>query len=180
MKNFQVNLFIVLALCLCGLCAWQWYEQTIQRDTIQSLNRMVYDRNATIQSDTNAIATLNAQVNHMDASLTELKATVATNAQVILTQKARITQLQFQNENYTNEIAQYKAGVDALQAKLKEAYAGIDKQNAAITNLVAQRNDFVQKYNDEVKDRNDIVAKYNDLAKQVEKLQKNSDDSTSQ
>ena len=58
--------------------------------------------------------------------------------------------------------------MDALQAKLKEAYAGIGEQNGAISNLVAQRNDLVQKYNDEVKDRNDVVAKYNDLVKQVQ------------
>ena len=171
MKNFQVNLFIVLAIGLCGLCAWQWYEQTIQRTAIQRLNRMVYDRDAAIQSDTNSIATLNHQVDQMDASLTELKAEAVTNAQLIVSQKAQIEQLQFANENFTNEIAQYKAGVDALEAKLKEAYAGIDKQNAVISNLVAQRNDLIQKYNDEVKDRNNVVAKYNELAKQIEKQQ---------
>ncbi|HXR47927.1 MAG TPA: hypothetical protein VN784_10865 [Candidatus Limnocylindrales bacterium] len=174
MKNFQVNLFIVLALCLCGLCAWQWYEQTVQRTTIQSLNRMVYDRDAAIQNYTNSIGTLNHQVNQMDASLTEMKATAATNEQLIISQKAQIEQLQFANENATNEIAQYKAGVDALESKLKEAYAGIDRQNVAISNLVTQRNDLVQKYNDEVKDRNEVVAKYNELAKQMEKQQSNS------
>ncbi len=36
MKNFQINLFIVLALGLCGLCTWQWYEQTVQRTEIQT------------------------------------------------------------------------------------------------------------------------------------------------
>ncbi len=61
--------------------------------------------------------------------------------------------------------------MDTLEAKLKDAYAGIDKQNETITNLIAQRNDLVQKYNDEVKDRNDVVAKYNELAEQVKKLQ---------
>ena len=169
MKNFQVNLFIIVAIGLCGLCAWQWYEQTVQRVTIQSLNRMVYDRDAAIQGYTNSLATLNHQVNQMDASLSQMKAEAVTNEQLIISQKAEIAQLLFANENATNEIAQYKAGVDALEAKLKEAYAGIDKQNGAISNLVAQRNDLVQKYNDEVKDRNDIVAKYNDLVKQVEK-----------
>ena len=34
MKHFQSNLLIVLALALCGLCAFQWYEQTVQRDEI--------------------------------------------------------------------------------------------------------------------------------------------------
>ena len=110
MKNFQQNLLIVLALGLCGLCIWQWYEQTVQRDEIQTLNRMVYDRNAAIQSYTNSIATLNHQVNQMDASLTEIKAAAATNEQLVISQKAEITQLQFANENFTNEIAQYKTG----------------------------------------------------------------------
>ena len=148
MKNLQVNLFILLALGLCGLCARQWYEQTVQRDEIQTLDQMVYDRNAAIQGYTNSIATLNHQVNQMDASLAEIKAAAATNDQLIISQKAAIAQLQFANDNFTNEIAQYKTAVDALEAKLTDAYAGIGKQNEAITNLVAQRNDLVQKYNE--------------------------------
>jgi chromosome segregation ATPase len=171
MKNFQQNLLIALALALCGLCAFQWYEQTIQRNEITTLNGMVYDKNAAIQDATNSIATLNHQVEQMDASLTELKAAAATNQQLIASQKAAMTLLQFDNLNLTNEVVQYKAAVDALEAKLKDAYAGIEKQNEALTNLVAQRDEFVQKYNDEVKERNDIVAKYNELAKQIQKQQ---------
>jgi len=168
MKNFQQNLLIVLALALCGLCTWQWYEQTLQRNEIQTLNRMVYDRNAAIQGYTNSIATLNHQVDQMDARLTEIKAGAATNEQLIISQKAEIMQLQFANENFTNEIVQYKAGVDALEAKLKEAYAGLDKQNGTISNLLSERNGLVQKYNNEVKDRNNIVEKYNELVKQIQ------------
>src|ERR1039457_4113185 len=108
MKHFQVNLLIVLALGLCGLCAWQWYEQTVQRTEIQSLNRMVYDRDAAIQGYTNSIATLNHQVNQMDARLTEIKAAAATNEQLVISQRAEISQLQFENDNFTNEVVQYK------------------------------------------------------------------------
>src|SRR5208282_3800721 len=147
MKNFQVNLLIILAIALCGLCARQWYEQTVQRNEIQTLNQMVYEKNAAIQGYTNSIATLNHQVNQMDGRLTEIKAAAATNEQLAISQKAEIAQLQFVNDNLTNEIVQYKQAVDALEAKLKEVYAGIDKQNEAISNLVAQRNELVQKYN---------------------------------
>ncbi len=171
MKNFQQNLLIVLALGLCGLCVWQWYEQTIQRDEIITMNGMIYEKNAAIQNATNSVATLNHQVNQMDARLTEIKAVVATNEQLVISQKADLAQLQFANLNLTNTITQYKIAVDTLEAKLKDAYAGIDQQNETITNLISQRNDLVQKYNDEVKDRNDVVAKYNDLATQVKKLQ---------
>ncbi|HUZ06152.1 MAG TPA: hypothetical protein VMV89_01550 [Candidatus Paceibacterota bacterium] len=173
MKNFQQTLLIILALALCGLCIFQWYVQTVQRDEIQKQNGMLYERDAAIQKDTNSIATLNAQVNQMDARITEIKAAAATNEHLVVSQKAEIAQLQFQNENFTNEIAQYKTAVDELTAKLKDAYAGIEKQNETITNLVAQRDDFVKKYNDEVKDRNDVVSKYNDLANQIQKQQGN-------
>src|SRR6202000_256033 len=98
MKNFQQTLLIVLALALCGLCAWQWYEQTVQRNEIQTQNQMLYERNASMQGYTNSIATLNGKINDMDARIGELKVTVATNEQTIVLQKAQITQLQVANE----------------------------------------------------------------------------------
>lgn len=168
MKNFQQNLLIILALGLCGLCAWQWYAQTVQRTTIGQLNQMVYDRNASIQNYTNSIATLNGKVAEMDGRITELKATVMTNDQVMASQKAQIAQLQFDHENDTNEIAQYKVAVDTLESRLKDANDNIDKQNTVITNLLSQRNDLVIKYDELATNRNDIVAKYNELVKQAE------------
>ena len=169
MKNFQQNLLITLALALCGLCAWQWYEQTVQREEITTLNGIVYQKNADIQNDTNSIATLGHQIEQMDLRITEIKSAAATNELLVVDQKREISKLQFENLNLTNEITQYKQAVDELTAKLKDAYADLGKQNEAITNLVAQRDDFVKKYNDEVKDRNDVVAKYNDLVSQVQK-----------
>jgi chromosome segregation ATPase len=166
MKKFQQNLFIALALGLCGLCAWQWYAQTVQRTTIGQLNQMVYDRNALIQNDTNSIATLNGQVAEMDGRITALKSTVATNGQIMASQKAQITQLQFDHDNDTNEIAQYKVAVNTLESRLKDANDNIDKQNTVITNLLLQRNGLVTKYDELATNRNDIVMKYNALVGQ--------------
>ncbi len=70
MKNFQQNLLISLALGLCGLCAFQWYQQTLQRNEITTLNGMVYEKNVAFQDATNSIALLNHQVEQMDARLT--------------------------------------------------------------------------------------------------------------
>jgi chromosome segregation ATPase len=171
MKNFQQNLLIGLALGLCGLCAFQWREQTVQRDEITTLNGMIYEKNLAIQDATNSIATLNHQVGQMDSRLNEIKATAATNEQMIVYQSTEIFRLQFAGAHLTNEITQYKAVVDTLQVKLKEAYAGINQQNETITNLIGQRDELVKKFNDSVKDRNDTVAKYNDLVNQVRKSQ---------
>jgi chromosome segregation ATPase len=171
MKNFQQNLLIILALALCGLCAFQWHGQTVQRGEITTMNGIVFQKNVAIQDATNSLATLNHQMEQMDARLTEIKAAAATNAQRIVKQKTEIEQLRFTNAALTNEIAQYKSAVDTMTAKLKDAYAGIEKQNGIITSLVSQRDDLVKKYNDSVKDRNDVVTRYNDLVKQVREQQ---------
>jgi chromosome segregation ATPase len=171
MKNFQIKLLIILALALCGLCAFQWYLQNQQHGSIDTLNRLVYQKDADIQYTTNAIATLNQQVEQLDTSLRDTQASAATNAELVVSQAAEIKRLRLLEAGLTNQVTQYQQAVAALEQRLKEACAGIDRQNAAITNLVAQRDEFVARYNDSVKDRNDVVAKYNELAKQVAKMQ---------
>jgi chromosome segregation ATPase len=169
MKNFQQNLLIVLALSLCGLCAYQWYGQTLQRNEIQKLEGTVHEKSAAIQGYTNSIASMDRQIAQMDAQLTELRATTKTNELQIASEKRELSKLELENLGLTNQIAEYKKGVDTLESKLKEAYDGIKKQNEAMKELVAQRDEFVKKFNDEVKDRNDVVNKYNELAASVEK-----------
>ena len=132
---------------------------------------MVYEKSAAIQGYTNSLATMDRQIAQMDIRITELKESARTNEQFASAQKQVINKLQIECEGLTNEVADYKKTVATLEAKLKETYEGISKQNEAFKELVAQRDEFVKKYNDSVKDRNDIVAKYNELAEQVKKLQ---------
>ena len=115
---------------------------------------------------------MDGDIAQMDARITQLKAEVKTNAELVITQQREINRLQATTAGFTNQIAEYRSAVESLQAKLKEAYAGIQKQNEAVKELVAQRDEFVKKYNDEVKDRNDIVTKYNEFVAQVAKSQR--------
>ena len=171
MKNFQQNLLIILALCLCALCAWQWYGQTVQRSEFDKLNAITNHKSALIQDYTNSIETMQHQIGQMDASLTELKGTVATNNETILAQRRELNQLDAQNSALTNDIVQYKQAMDTLESRLKEAYDGIKKQNDALKQLAGQRDEFVKKYNDIVIERNTVVSNYNDLAARFQKLQ---------
>jgi chromosome segregation ATPase len=171
MKNFHQNLLIVLALCLCGLCAWQWYGQTLQRNRIDELNGIANQKSASIQEYTNTIQTMQHQLGLMDANITALKDTVKTNEQTIITQRRELNVLDDENASLSNAVAQYRQAVDSLTNRLGDAYDGIAKQNTAISNLVAQRDDWVSKYNAEVADRNNVVSNYNDLAEKFKKLQ---------
>jgi chromosome segregation ATPase len=114
---------------------------------------------------------MDGQLAQMDARITQLKSEAKTNADLVITQKREISRLQATVDGLTNQVAEYRSAVESLQGKLKEAYAGIQKQNEAVKELVTQRDEFVKKLNDSVKERNDVVAKYNDLAAQVAKAQ---------
>src|SRR5690242_9117931 len=125
MKNFQQNLLITVALSLCGLCVYQWYGQTLQRNEIQKLEQAVYEKSAAIQGYTNSIRTMDRQIAQMDSRLTELKAEAKTNADLIINQKREVNRLQITAEGLTNRITEYKGAVTNMQGKLKEAYDGI-------------------------------------------------------
>jgi chromosome segregation ATPase len=171
MKNFQQNLLIIFALALCLLCAAQWYRETGQRKTIESVNVLLSQKVAAIQDYTNRIRLLDTQVAQMDGHISELNTTIKTNDQLIVTQKRELNRLETENESLTNQIIEYKRTVTAYQVKLKEVADGVQKQNEALKELAAQRDEFVGKLNDSIKERNTIVEKYNELAKRVEELQ---------
>ena len=171
MKKFHQNFLICLAIGLCGLCAYQWYVQSVQHGEIEKLAQSVADRNAALQDATNAVKNADHQIGHLDARLTDYKKDAETNAQIIAEQKRALLKLQVVNDRQAVELADYQKAVDNLTGKLKRAYGDIQKQNDNISQLVTQRDDLVAKYNASVKDRNDVVGKYNDLVKRIEKQQ---------
>jgi chromosome segregation ATPase len=171
MKNFHQNLLIILALCLCTLCVWQWYGQTVERSDFDRLNAIANQKSTLIQGYTHSIDAMQHQIGQMDAHIKELEGTVTTNEATILAQRRELNQLDAENTALTNDIVEYKQAVATLEGRLKEAYDGIQKQNDAIKQLAAQRDEFVKKYNDEVVDRNNVVSNYNDLVARFEKLQ---------
>jgi uncharacterized coiled-coil DUF342 family protein len=164
MKNFQRNLFIVLAIGLCGACAWQWYLQSVQLNTIERLDQIIYQKSADIQGYTNSIKTMDADINQLHDRITQLKQAALSNDQWSITEKREVARLQSAGDIMSNEIVEYKAAVDSLTSKLKEAYDG-EKE------LVAQRDDFVKKLNEHIKAQNDLTAKYNELVERFNKLQ---------
>jgi chromosome segregation ATPase len=171
MKNFQQNLLFFLSLGLCGLCAWQWYVQTLLHNEGQELQKTIFKQASDIENYTNSIKNMDAEIAGLSTRITELKQAAMTNAQISLEQKREILRLQSSGEIMSNEIVQYKDVLDKMEAKLKEASEGIAKQNDAIKQLVTERDDAIKKYNDSIKDRNVLAEKYNNLVDRFNKLQ---------
>ena len=164
MKNFQRNLFIVLAIGLCGTCAWQWYLQSLQLNTIERLDQIIHQQSADIQGYTNSIRGMDAEISQLHDRITQLKQAALSNDQWSITEKREVARLQSAGDIMSNEIVEYKAAVEGLTNKLKEAYDG-EKE------LVAQRDDFVKRLNGSIKAQNDLTAKYNELVGRFNKLQ---------
>ena len=171
MKNFLQNLLIVLALGLCALCAWQWYIQTLLHLQGQTLQRTIFKQATEIQGYTNSLKNSDAEIAGLSTRVNELKQAAKTNELAALEQKREIARLRSASEALSNNIVQYKDIVDKLDARLKEASEGIEKQNQALKKLVADRDEAIQKYNDSVKARNALAEKYNNLVVRFNKLQ---------
>jgi chromosome segregation ATPase len=170
MSKFLSNVLIVFALGLCALCAVQWYRETRQREEVMRLNRQVFDRDSAIQAHTNSIHLMDLKIAQLDARVDELKDTVKTNEATILQGKREIIKLESVGAGLTNQIEEYKAAIDTYQTRLKEAFAGIEKQNELIKTLGDERNDLINRLNESTQERNDIVQKYNELVKVAEAL----------
>jgi len=164
MKNFQTKLFIVLAIGLCGACAWQWYLQSVQLNTIEGLNQVIFQKTSEIQGYTNSIKTMDAEISQLHDRITVLKQAAVSNDQWAVTEKREVARLQSDGDIVSNELVEYKAAVDGLTNKLQQAYDG-EKE------LAAQRDDFIKKLNDSIKSQNDLTVKYNSLVDRINKLQ---------
>ncbi|MGP8197924.1 MAG: hypothetical protein ACLQU4_00295 [Limisphaerales bacterium] len=164
MRNFQRNLFIVLAIGLCGTCAWQWYLQSLQLNTIEKMNRVIYQKSADIQGCTNSIRSMDAEINQLHDRITQLKQAAVSNDEWAVSEKREVARLRSAGDILSNEIVEYKSAIDGLTNKLKQAYDG-EKE------LVAQRDDIVKKVNASIRAQNELTVKYNELVDRFNKLQ---------
>ena len=149
MKNFLQHLLIILALGLCGLCTWQWYDQVQQRRMLTTFSQTIADQTAEIQRATNSVTVLDQQLVQMDARLTELRSTLQSN-------HTEITTGHIENQRLTSALTQ--------------ANENIRQQNEILKTVAAQRDTFLQRLNQAIEDRNAMVAKYNALVKQIDEV----------
>jgi uncharacterized coiled-coil DUF342 family protein len=171
MKNLQQNLLMILALALCVLCAWQWYVQTLLHNEGEALQRTIQKQAADIQEYTNSIKNMDSEISGLSTRMDEMKQSALSNEQTALEQKREILRLHSSGDALSNQVVQYKDAAIKLDARLREAADGVEKQNEAIKLLITNRDDAFKKYNDAMKDRNALAEKYNELVERFNKLQ---------
>jgi len=108
MKKFLENLLIVMALALCGLLAFQWVREAHLRAKIQELTQTVDDKSAIITDLQANLKKSEAESARLEVDKTELKGTIETNRQEIVTLKKSADRLEKDVEAKARQIDAYK------------------------------------------------------------------------
>src|SRR6478672_2989301 len=97
MKHFLQNLLIFLALCLCGLIAFQWVRETDLRKSIRELKRDVHDKSEAILVLESNVRRDKDEIQRLDNQRKQLGETVRSN-------DAQIAGLSRNLEKTSNEV----------------------------------------------------------------------------
>jgi len=79
MKSLLQNLLIFLAVCLCGLIAFQWHRETRLQQQVQTLTDTVHDKMVSIQDLQGMLKRTQEEVRRLDILKSALTETVKSN-----------------------------------------------------------------------------------------------------
>jgi len=170
MKNFLQNLLIFLALCLCGLIAYQWVRETDLHKRLQDLTTSVHDK-------TEAILKLEADVRHQRDEIQRLDTQRKELAQTVKSNDVQIAKLSKELEKTSNDLQKteqglqtYKDAYHRTSENLTNANLTITEQNARMKKMADDAKEVVTKYKDLFTKYEELVDKWNkqqtELAKQ--------------
>jgi chromosome segregation ATPase len=161
MRTFLQNLLIFFAVCLCGLCAYQWVLETDLRKDLQKLTDNVQDKKEAIQNLQASVKHDEGEIQRLDGLRTQLTQTVKTN-------EFQISELNKDLEKATNsldraekQVTTYKDALEQANDNIKRQNDNIKKQNEELAKVAEERNDVVKKFNKMATDYSDLAQKWN-------------------
>ena len=167
MKNFLQNLLIFLALCLCGLVAFQWVRETDLRKRLQGLTDVVHDKSEAILNLEASVRRGRDEIQRLDGQRKQLEQTVKSN-------DVRIAYLSTELEKATNDLRKtekqmlvFKDAYQRTSENLTNANQAILEQNERMKKLAEEGNEVVKKYNKLSADYNELVNKWNKQQEEI-------------
>ena len=169
MKKILQNLLIVLALCLCGLIAFQWVREARTHARLEALVNEVHDKAEAIQNLDGQLKRSEAEVQRLDKLKTEMTETIKSNRLEITQLTGELKKTGDELDRSQRQIEAYKSVMDQANENIRTQNEEIKKQNEQMKKLLADRNETVTNYNKLAADYNDLAKKWNDLQEQLKK-----------
>ncbi|PWU18814.1 MAG: hypothetical protein C5B50_08070 [Verrucomicrobia bacterium] len=171
MRNFLQNLLIFFALCLCGLCWFQWMRETGLRKDIQHLTDTVQDESQAITNLQGQVRSDEAEIQRLDTLKNELNATVKSNRTEISQLTRDLTKLRAENDRNLQQIALDKETISNANDNVKLANENIEKQKEILQTVITNRDEILLKYNKLASNYTKLADQWNaqqeELAKQA-------------
>jgi septal ring factor EnvC (AmiA/AmiB activator) len=164
------NLLLVLALALCGLCAYQWVREGQVYQELGSVNDELYKKREAIQGLEQTIKRNQSDITRLEGIRTELKETIRTNTARIAELDKYVQKLENETDNQRTTIGKYKEALDTANERIQKQNDDIQKQNDAIKLLVQQRDEKVADLNKLIGEYNSLVTNFNRLQEDMNKL----------
>jgi hypothetical protein len=134
-----VTVLIVLALGLCGLCAFQWVRETklrVRVDELQAERQKLNDEKASVEAQGRRFQ---EEIQRVERERAELFKTTQTNNEALVKARAELAKASLEGERFRKTADAYKEGFDKANESIRQQNEGLLKMKADITKVLAER-----------------------------------------
>ncbi len=164
--SVAVTLLVVLALGLCGLCAFQWVRETRLRHRVEALEgdkvKMVEEKIAAESQGQR----FQQEIQRVETERAELFRTVESHNAQVATLKAEASVAKQEVDRLVKQVAALKEALDRVNANTERANEQISRLNTDLRRLADERNKAVERFNELAARRNEELKRYNELVTQ--------------
>lgn len=161
-----VTLLGVLALGLCGLCAFQWVRETRLRQRVEALEGekgKVADEKVAAEAQGQRFQ---QEIQRIESERAELFRTVEANNARVAALKTEAAVAKQEVERLAKQAAALKEALDRVNANTERANEQISRLNTDLRRLADERNKAVERFNELAARRDEELKRYNELVTQ--------------
>lgn len=161
-----VTLLVVLALGLCGLCAFQWVRETRLRQRVEALEGekvQVAEEKAAAEAQGQRFQ---QEIQRIESERAALFRTVETNNARVVALKAEATAAKQDVDRLAKQVAALQEALDRVNSNTERANEQIARLNTDLRRLADERNKAVERFNELAARRDEELKRYNELVTQ--------------
>lgn len=168
MKKLLTNLLLVLAAALCALCVAQWTREVrLRQEFVATRDRLQRQLDQTAQLE-GSLKRADTEVVRLDARVTELKQTGATNTTELATLRRDWKKSVAENDALKLRLAGHTTALARQNDAIRQQNRDLEQLNAALKRVAEERNEWARKYEASVKQHNEVVLKHNAVVMELE------------
>ena len=154
---------VILALGLCGLCAFQWVRETKLRmrvEELQAERQKLNDEKTVVEAQGKRFQ---EEIQRVERERADLFKSAQTNNEALVKIRVDLAKANLEVDRSKRASDNYKDAFEKANDAIRLQNERTAKQNAEFAKFQEERKEFVEKYNALVKQHDANLTQYNDL-----------------